>query len=43
VTLPAIWIGRLINHRLPLENFRKYIFAGLIVIALLLALQTFSD
>jgi len=43
VTLPAIWLGRLINHRLPLEKFRKYVFVGLIVIALLLALQTFTS
>jgi len=41
VAIPAILLGRLINHRLPIENFRKYVFAGLIVIALLLALQTF--
>jgi hypothetical protein len=41
VTLPAVWLGRVINHRLPLDNFRKYLFAGLIVIALILALQTF--
>jgi uncharacterized membrane protein YfcA len=41
VALPAIWLGRVINHRLPLESFRKYVFAGLIVIALILALQTF--
>jgi len=41
VTLPAVWLGRVINHRLPLENFRKYVFAGLIVIGLILALQTF--
>ncbi len=43
VTLPAILLGRGVNHRLPLENFRKYVFAGLIVIALLLALQTFMS
>lgn len=41
VTLPAIWLGRAANHRLPLESFRKYIFAGLIVIGLILALQAF--
>jgi len=41
VCIPAIWLGRVINHRLPLENFRKYVFAGLIVIGLILALQTF--
>jgi len=39
--LPAVWLGRVINHRLPLENFRTYVFAGLIVIGLILALQTF--
>ena len=40
VTFPAVWLGRVVNHRLPLEPFRKYVFAGLIVIGLLLALQT---
>lgn len=39
VTLPAVWLGRIANHRLPLESFRKYIFAGLIVIGLVLAFQ----
>lgn len=43
VALPAIWLGRAINHRLPLESFRKYVFSGLIVIALILALQTFRN
>lgn len=41
VALPAIWLGRVVNHRLPLENFRRYVFAGLIVIGLILGLQTF--
>lgn len=39
VTLPAVWLGRVANHRLPQENFRKYIFSGLIVIGLILGLQ----
>lgn len=39
VTLPAIWLGRVANHRLPLESFRKYVFSGLIVIGLVLAFQ----
>jgi len=34
-----VWLGRLASHRLPLENFRKYIFGGLIVIGLILAFQ----
>src|SRR5215469_2023669 len=38
-TLPAIWLGRLANHRLPLESFRKYVFSGLIVVGLVLGLQ----
>ena len=37
--LPAIWLGRLANHRLPLETFRNYVFGGLIAIGLVLALQ----
>lgn len=39
VALPAIWLGRVVNHWLPLENFRRYVFAGLIVIGLILAAQ----
>jgi hypothetical protein len=38
-TIPAIWIGRLLNERLPLENFRKFVFGGLILIGLVLVLQ----
>lgn len=41
VTIPAIWLGRIANHRLPVEKFRTVVYAGLIVIALTLALQTF--
>ena len=39
--IPAIWLGRLANHRLPVEGFRKYVYAGLIVIGVLLALEAF--
>lgn len=42
VTIPAIWLGRLANHRLPLENFFKCVFSGLIVIGIILGLQAFS-
>ena len=38
-TFPAIWLGRFVNHRLPLDNFRKFVFGGLFLIGLLLALQ----
>lgn len=42
VTIPAIWLGRIANHRLPVQKFRIYVYAGLIVIALVLALQTLA-
>lgn len=41
VTIPAIWLGRIANHRLPLESFRTFVYVGLVVIGLVLALQTF--
>jgi len=40
VTLPAIWAGRALNHRLPVDQFRKYIYGGLIIIGAALALQS---
>ncbi len=42
VTIPAIWLGRFANHRLPVNNFRKYIYGGLIIIGLALAIQALS-
>lgn len=39
--IPAIWLGRLANHRLPVEQFRKYIYCGLIAIGLMLGLQAY--
>lgn len=39
--LPAIWLGRWANHRLPIENFRKYVYGGLIVIGVVLGLQAY--
>jgi len=41
VTIPAIWLGRIANHRLPVQKFRTFVYVGLIVIALVLGLQTF--
>jgi uncharacterized protein len=40
VTIPAIWLGRVANQRLPAETFSKYVFGGLIIIGVLLAAQT---
>lgn len=39
VVVPAIFVGRAINHRLRGEAFLKYVHAGLVVIALLLLAQ----
>jgi uncharacterized protein len=39
VAIPAIWAGRFVNHRLPVDQFRKYIYCGLIVIGVVLAIQ----
>jgi hypothetical protein len=39
VTIPAIWAGRAVNHRLPVDQFRKYIYCGLIIIGSVLAIQ----
>jgi uncharacterized protein len=41
--IPAIWFGRLANHRLRVESFRKYVYLGLIAIGAALALQSFSS
>lgn len=39
--IPAIWLGRLANHRLPIEHFRKYVYGGLIIIGIVLGLEAF--
>lgn len=38
--LPAIWIGRFLNHRLRGDIFMKYVYLGLAAIGVLLLLQT---
>src|ERR1700741_1274385 len=38
-TIPAIWLGRLANHRLPLEKFRVCVYLGLTAIGAILAAQ----
>ena len=39
VAIPAIWLGRVANRRLSMETFFKYVFGGLILIAVGLLLQ----
>jgi uncharacterized protein len=39
-TIPAIWAGRVVNHQLPIDQFRKYIYIGLIIIGIVLAVQS---
>ncbi|MEO6996069.1 MAG: sulfite exporter TauE/SafE family protein [Lacunisphaera sp.] len=43
VVIPTIWLGRLANRRLSLENFFKYVYGGLIVIGVFLLLQVALD
>jgi uncharacterized membrane protein YfcA len=40
VILPAVWLGRVINHRLHGEAFLKYVYAGLAVIGVVLLAQS---
>ena len=39
VAVPAILLGKLVNHRLRGEIFLKYVYAGLAVIGVVLLLQ----
>lgn len=38
--LMAIWLGRIVNHKLEGEAFLKYVYAGLAVIGILLLIQS---
>lgn len=40
VTIPAIWAGRVVNRRLPVDQFRKYVYIALIIIGSVLAIQS---
>jgi uncharacterized protein len=42
VTLPAVFVGRVINHRLQGEAFLKYIYLGLVGIGALLVIQAIT-
>lgn len=39
VLWPAIWLGRAVNHRLHGDHFLRYVYLGLMAIAVLLLLQ----
>jgi uncharacterized protein len=39
VAFPAIFIGRVVNHRLRGESFFKYVYAGLLCIGMILLIQ----
>ncbi|MGB6386034.1 MAG: sulfite exporter TauE/SafE family protein [Terriglobales bacterium] len=42
LTIPAVFLGRVINHRLHPEAFMKYVYVGLGAIGALLLIQTIS-
>jgi uncharacterized membrane protein YfcA len=37
---PAIWLGRVVNHRLHGQNFLRYVYLGLMIIAVLLLVES---
>jgi uncharacterized protein len=39
VTIPAVLLGRSLNHRLPTQVFARYVYWGLIVIGLILLIE----
>jgi uncharacterized protein len=43
VTIPAILLGRIVNHRLNGESFLKYVYSGLIGIGVLLLIQALTE
>jgi uncharacterized membrane protein YfcA len=40
VALPAIFVGRVLNHRLRGDIFLKYIYIGLVCVGMVLLVQT---
>jgi hypothetical protein len=42
VVVPAVFLGKLINHRLQGEAFLKYVYLGLAAVGALLLIQTIS-
>ncbi len=43
VMLPAIFIGRVVNHRMHGESFLKYVYAGLACIGVVLFMQAWTS
>lgn len=41
--VPAILLGRLVNHRLREETYLKYVYAGLAGIAIVLLIQAMTQ
>jgi uncharacterized membrane protein YfcA len=41
-TLPAIWLGRPVNHRLREETYLKYVYSALAGIAAVLLIQAMT-
>ncbi len=39
VAVPAVFLGRMVNHRLPGDAFLKYVYLGLALIGALLLIQ----
>jgi hypothetical protein len=39
VAVPAIFLGRFLNHRIGREGFTKYVYVGLVAVGLLLLLE----
>jgi hypothetical protein len=40
VLLPAVWLGRVVNHRLHGDAFLKYVYVGLAGIGVVLLAQS---
>ena len=40
VAVPAIFLGRFLNHRIGREGFAKYVYFGLVAVGLLLLMET---
>jgi uncharacterized membrane protein YfcA len=42
IALPAVFLGRIVNHRLPVDVFLKYVYLGLTGIGALLLIQAIT-
>jgi hypothetical protein len=43
VVIPAVLLGRVVNHRLSGESFLRYVYAGLGVIGAVIMAQVVTD